>query len=74
MKCVEGNKYLRVIPTESSRQMRGAGKALWEYIPEQPAECFRLVGLDGRASVICQGYKKQNIAFVPDEAGGVSHR
>lgn len=74
LKCSEENKYLRAIPTESSRQMRGAGKTLWEYILEQPAECYRLVGLDGMTSVICQGYKKQEAAFVPDEAGDVNHR
>jgi len=53
-----------VIATESSRQMRGAVKTLWEYILEQPAECYaddygKPVGTDGMTSVICQGYKEQ---------------
>lgn len=58
-KCGEENKYLGEISTESSRQMRGAGKALREYISEQPAESFVRVGADGTTSVICQGYMRQ---------------
>lgn len=47
----DGNKYRREEPTESSRRMRGAGRAVWEYLPELRTE-RRQVGCDGRISVI----------------------
>ena len=43
-------------PTESSRMMRGAGEASYEYLFELRTELTIIVGCDGQASVTESGY------------------
>ena len=53
-------------PTESSRVMRGAGEASYEYLFELRTELIIIVGCDGRTPVTESGYF---CTFVPDLTG-----
>lgn len=53
-------------PTESSRQMRGAGDNFPEYIPEFRTEPFSAVGCDGMRPLFCRSITKTDQDCRPD--------